>query len=156
MFKKMMVVVVLAGFLSACNSSPREVQVQQVPSQQVVVQQQQGMSTGEAMALGALAGYVVGQTRMPDGSVYRGTPEQKTVINKTYIINHPQAPTPTASAAPTPAPKTGFAAVQKPAEANKSFANVAKPQAAPVNKSFGNVSKPVKTASTGGFGSRKK
>lgn len=61
--------------------------VQQAP-QQIV--QQSGLSTGEAMALGALGGYVIGKTMMPNGQIYNGTPEQRTYVTH-YYVQHPSS-----------------------------------------------------------------
>lgn len=85
--------------------------VQQAP---VVLQQGGGLSTGEALALGALGGYVIGKTLMPNGQMYNGTPEQRTYVTRYYVSNPSQVPTGTKPVvAPTPTPT---AKVLTPAE----------------------------------------
>lgn len=54
-----------------------------IQSQPIIVQNESGASS-------FLAGMIIGRSLMPDGSVYRGTPEQKTIIVNNYNITHPK------------------------------------------------------------------
>lgn len=100
-------------------------QTQQVPAQApAIVQQGSGYSGSDMMlgaAAGALAGYVVGQSRMPDGSVYRGTPEQQVIVKRYYIQQHPEVakqPVTTPAVAPPTPPVTSKSAEQKAIKAS--------------------------------------
>lgn len=80
------------GFVSQIPSEPTpelHQTLQPQIQQQGYAPQSSGLTTGESMALGALGGYVIGKTLMPNGQVYQGTPQQQTIV-KNYYIQHPK------------------------------------------------------------------